>query len=141
MRQKVTVTKTLTSSADAVWRVISDGTRVERWFEWVAETEVQDPGEGGIRIIRMKDGTSFEEFITLNDARTRTYQYYAPDPPLPVKDVIGTKRFDIGPKNEVVLTWFVTMDVTAGAPPDIVSTMRDLYAAAMTKIDDLAKAG
>ena len=58
MRQKVTVTKTLTSSADAVWRVISDGTRVERWFEWVAETEVQDPGEGGIRIIRMKDGTS-----------------------------------------------------------------------------------
>lgn len=138
MREKLSVTKTLTSSGDAVWRVISDGTRVERWFEWVAETVLKDLSEGGVRTIRMKDGTSFEEYITLNDSRTRTYQYYAPDPPLPVKHVIGTKRLETTPSGGAVLSWFVTFDVTAGAPPDIVATMRDLYAGAMTKIDELA---
>ena len=139
MRQQLTISKTLTSPADAVWRVISDGTRVERWFEWVERTALKDAAEGGVRTICMKDGTSFEEYITLNDSRTRTYQYYAPDPPLPVKHVIGTKRLEIAPTGEAVLTWFVTMDVTPAAPPDIVTMMSDLYRNAANKIDELAR--
>src|SRR5882724_4533664 len=83
MRESVKATKVLTAPMDAVWQLISDGDRVERWFEWVDETILNDGREGGSRVIRMKDGSCFDEHITLNNARTLTYQYYAPDPPLP----------------------------------------------------------
>jgi len=136
MREKLTVTRTLASPPQAVWQVISAGTRVERWFEWVAETVLKDAAEGGLRIIRMKDGTSFDEYITLNDARTWTYQYYAADPPLPVKHVLGTQRIE-ATASRAVLSWSVTFDRTAGAPADIVATLRDLYAGALARIDEL----
>jgi len=139
MRAQLSISKTLTSPADAVWRVISDGTRVERWFEFVEQTVLKNADEGGVRTIHMKDGSSFEEYISLNDSRTRTYQYYAPDPPLPVKHVIGTKRLEVSPTGETVLTWFVTLDVTPAAPANILTMMGDLYRNAANKIDELAR--
>jgi len=135
MRESVKVTQVLAAPKSAVWQLIAGGSGVERWFEFVAETVLNDGREGGSRVIRMKDGSCFDEYITVNDAGTLTYQYYAPDPPLPVKHVIGTKRIETLADRRAVLTWFVTFDLTPGAPHDILKTMRDLYQGALAKID------
>jgi uncharacterized protein YndB with AHSA1/START domain len=139
MRESVKVVKTLKAPPGSVWRLISDGDRVERWFEWVAETALNDAREGGSRVIRMKDGSHFDEYITLNDARTLTYQYYAPDPPLPIKHVIGTKRIETSADGGAVLSWFVTFDLTPSAPHDMLKTLRELYEGAMEKIEQHAR--
>jgi uncharacterized protein YndB with AHSA1/START domain len=139
VRKSIKVEHALAASAQAVWKLISEGAAVERWFEWVAETQLNDAGEGGMRVIRMKDGTAFDEYITLNDARSSTYQYYAPDPPLPIKHVIGTKRIERGATPKLV--WFVTFELTVSAPHDIVLRMTELYQHALQRIDELALHG
>ena len=141
-RAKLTVTQALTADPAAAWRLLAQGTQVERWFPWVAATLVDDPSEGGVRHIELKDGSIFDEFITLNDARTMTYQYYAPTPPLPIQHVIGTHRIEPLAGGGAVLSWYVTFEVMPAAPPDIVATMRELYRAALVLIDAAAtKAG
>jgi len=137
-REHVTVSLMLMAPVDAVWSLIAGGDRVERWFEWVEETIVRDPAEGGLRVIRMKDGTAFDEYITLNDLRSHTYQYYAPNPPLPIQHVIGTKRIELGVGGCPTLTWFVSFVRESSAPPGIAANMRTLYAAALARIDEIA---
>ena len=138
-RHGVSVGRRLTAPAESAWRLISAGSHVERWFEWVAETLVSDAAEGGLRVIRMKDGSSFDEYITINDTPTRTYQYYAPRPPLALKHVIGTQRIESFPDGSNGLTWSVTFEPSLDAPDDLTRTMRELYEAALAKIDECAR--
>lgn len=134
------VTKLLDAPLDRVWQVISDGDRVERWFEWVEETVLEQPNEGGYRLIRMKDGSSFDEYITLNHRPTLTYQYFAPAPPLPVRDVLGTNRFEaIDGGSQTRMTWVVSFQRAEGAPDDLTEMMTGLYTEAMNVIERLAK--
>src|SRR4051812_15770839 len=125
-REKLTVTQNLTAAPGALWRLLAAGTNVERWFPFVAATIVDDPGEGGRRRIELMDGSSFDEYIVLNDARSMTYQYYAPAPPLPIQHVIGTHRIEPLQGGGAALSWYVTFDVLPAAPPDIVATMHEL---------------
>jgi len=138
MRAYVSVKRPLKGSAAAVWQLVSSGREVERWFPWVAETVLGDAREGGSRVIRMHDGSSFDEYITLNDERTRTYQYYAPDPPLAAKHVIGTQRIE-GTADGECVTWSVTFDLAPGAPQNLTQTLRELYEGALQRIDALAQ--
>jgi hypothetical protein len=135
MRANLQVSRVLEAIPERVWDVISAGDRVERWFEWVAGTDLRDGAEGGLRVIRMNDGTAFDEYVTVNDAASRTYQYYAPEPPLPIRHVIGTKRLRSDVLGRAILEWSVSFDVMDGASDDIVQQMRELYLEALKKID------
>jgi uncharacterized protein YndB with AHSA1/START domain len=137
-RATLTVTQSLTAAPAAVWSLLAEGTRVERWFPWVAQTIVDDPAQGGARRIVLEDGSSFHEYIVLNDARSLTYQYYAPAPPLPIGHVIGTQRIELEPGGHAALSWYVTFDVLPAAPPNIVETMAELYRGALLRIDGAA---
>jgi hypothetical protein len=137
-REKLTVTQNLTAAPGALWRLLAAGTNVERWFPWVAATVVDNPSEGGMRRIELKDGSSFDEYIVLNDARSMIYQYYAPAPPLPIQHVIGTHRIEPLPGGGAAVSWHVTFEVMPVAPPDIVATMRELYRAALVQMDAAA---
>lgn len=134
-RATLTVTRSLTAAPSAVWCLLTEGTRVERWFPWVAQTIVLDPATGGARRIVLEDGSSFDEYIVLNDARSLIYQYYAPAPPLPIGHVIGTQRIELEPGGQPALSWYVTFDVLPAAPPNIVETMAELYRGALLRID------
>lgn len=138
-RERLIVTQALTAAPGDVWRLLTAGTRVEQWFPWVAATIVDSPAEGGSRRIQLQDGTSFLEYILLNDAPRLTYQYYAPAPPLPIQHVIGTQRIELEPAGAPALSWFVTFDVLPTAPADIVSRMRELYQGALIKLDTAAR--
>jgi uncharacterized protein YndB with AHSA1/START domain len=140
-RVHLTASRTLAAPVSAVWAIVSGGAGVERWFEWVARTDLRDGAEGGLRIIHMKDGSRFDEHITLNDARTLTYQYYAPRPPLPIHDVIGTKRLEPMAGGGVRLSWFVGFEPAPDAPVDIARQMLARYENALQKIEEVALAG
>jgi Polyketide cyclase / dehydrase and lipid transport len=133
-RERLTVTENLTAAPSALWCLLTTGTHVERWFPWVAATIVDDPCEGGLRRIELKDGSSFDEYIVLNDARSMTYQYYAPAPPLPIQHVIGTHRITPLPDGGAAFSWQVSFDVMPAAPPDIVAKMRELYRTALAQM-------
>jgi len=135
----LTVTHALAAEPAAVWRLLADGGRVERWFPWVAATIVDDPREGGLRRIELEDG-AFDEHITLNDEATRTYQYYAAEPPLPFRHVIGTIRIGRHADGAVSIGWYVSFEVTPETPPDFIATLRGLYAQALERIDAVAVA-
>lgn len=138
-RETLSVSHASLASPDAVWRLLSEGTRVERWFPWVAATVVEDPAEGGRRRIELEDGSSFDEYVVINDASRMTYQYYAQRPPLPIQHVIGTHRIERGVDGATTITWSVSFDVLPAAPQDIVKTMRELYLAALARIDAAAR--
>jgi uncharacterized protein YndB with AHSA1/START domain len=139
MRDHLTVEKTLPVPAEALWDVIASGERVERWFEWVAETIVKDAAEGGSRLIRMRDGNTFEEWVTINDRARFVYQYFVPRPPLPVRDVIGTMRLDHAGESRARVIWSVSLERVAGAPDDLLPSMRALYVAALDRIESAAR--
>lgn len=134
------MTRAVVVPAARIWAVISAGDRVERWFDWVGETVVQSALENGLRIIKMKDGTSFAEFITVNDAASRTYQYYAPAPPLPMGHVIGTMRLVAERGGGATLSWSVSFERTRAAPSDFSAILRALYTGALARIDAVATA-
>jgi hypothetical protein len=138
MRDCLHVTTPLTASPDQVWRLISQSDRVERWFAWVARTELRSAGEGGLRVIHLKDGSAFDEHITLNDDRTRTYQYFAIAPPLPVEHVLGTQRV-VTLEGRACLSWLVTYHAYPGAPGALAAELHALYVAASARIDELAR--
>lgn len=72
-------------SADDVWRVVGDPSRIVQWFPGVTGVEM---GEG-TRTLQLASGLPvWEEIVTLDD-RLRRFQYRITGP-LPVKYHLGT---------------------------------------------------
>ena len=72
-------------SADEVWAVVGDPTRIVEWFPGVTAATVED----GVRTLTLASGLPvFEEIVTL-DHRMRRFQYRITGP-LPVKYHLGT---------------------------------------------------
>ena len=72
-------------SADDVWKVVGDPTRIVQWFPGVTAVTVED----NIRTLTLAAGLPvFEEIVTL-DNRMRRFQYRITGP-LPVKYHLGT---------------------------------------------------
>ena len=72
-------------SADEVWAVVGDPTRIVEWFPGVTAATVEDR----VRTLTLASGLPvFEEIVTL-DHRMRRFQYRITGP-LPVKYHLGT---------------------------------------------------
>ena len=72
-------------SADDVWKVIGDPTRIVEWFPGVTAVTVED----GVRTLTLASGLPvFEQIVTL-DHRLRRFQYRITGP-LPVRYHLGT---------------------------------------------------
>lgn len=72
-------------SADDVWRVVGDPTRIIEWFPGVTAVTVED----GVRTLTLASGLPvFEQIVTL-DHHMRRFQYRITGP-LPVRYHLGT---------------------------------------------------
>ena len=72
-------------SADDVWKIVGDPTRIVEWFPGVTEATV----EGNNRALMLKAGLPVHEEIVTLDHRMRRFQYRITGP-LPVKYHLGT---------------------------------------------------
>ena len=72
-------------SADDVWKIVGDPTRIVEWFPGVTEATV----EGNNRMLMLKAGLPVHEEIVTLDHRMRRFQYRITGP-LPVKYHLGT---------------------------------------------------
>ena len=72
-------------SADDVWKIVGDPTRIVEWFPGVTEATI----EGNNRTLMLKAGLPVHEEIITLDHRMRRFQYRITGP-LPVKYHLGT---------------------------------------------------
>lgn len=72
-------------SADDVWKIVGDPTRIVEWFPGVTEATV----DGNNRTLMLKAGLPVHEEIVTLDHRMRRFQYRITGP-LPVKYHLGT---------------------------------------------------
>ncbi len=72
-------------SADDVWKIVGDPTRIVEWFPGVTEATI----EGNNRTLMLKAGRPVHEEIVTLDHRMRRFQYRITGP-LPVKYHLGT---------------------------------------------------
>ena len=72
-------------SADDVWKIVGDPTRIVEWFPGVTEATV----EGNNRTLMLKAGLPVHEEIVTLDHRMRRFQYRITGP-LPVKYPLET---------------------------------------------------
>ena len=72
-------------SADDVWKIVGDPTRIVEWFPGVTEATV----EGNNRMLMLKAGLPVHEEIVTLDHRMRRFQYRITGP-LPIKYHLGT---------------------------------------------------
>ena len=72
-------------SADDVWKIVGDPTRIVEWFPGVTEATV----EGNNRTLMLKAGLPVHEELVTLDHRMRRFQYRITGP-LPVKYHLGT---------------------------------------------------
>ena len=72
-------------TAEDVWKIVGDPTRIVEWFPGVTEATV----EGNNRTLMLKAGLPVHEEIVTLDHRMRRFQYRITGP-LPVKYHLGT---------------------------------------------------
>ena len=72
-------------TAEDVWKIVGDPTRIVEWFPGVTEATV----EGNNRMLMLKAGLPVHEEIVTLDHRMRRFQYRITGP-LPVKYHLGT---------------------------------------------------
>ncbi|MCX6509371.1 MAG: SRPBCC family protein [Actinobacteria bacterium] len=72
-------------TAEDVWKIVGDPTRIVEWFPGVTEATV----EGNNRTLMLKAGLPVHEEIVTLDHRMRRFQYRITGP-LPIKYHLGT---------------------------------------------------
>ena len=72
-------------TADDVWKIVGDPTRIVEWFPGVTEATV----DGNNRTLMLKAGLPVHEEIVTLDHRMRRFQYRITGP-LPIKYHLGT---------------------------------------------------
>ena len=72
-------------TAEDVWKIVGDPTRIVEWFPGVTEATV----EGNNRMLMLKAGLPVHEEIVTLDHRMRRFQYRITGP-LPIKYHLGT---------------------------------------------------
>lgn len=76
--QEIIVAEDVPLSADAVWAVIGDFVRIDKWAKLVVEAESEVTHEGRFRLLTLQDGQSFRERLV--DEGSHFYSYTLPRP-------------------------------------------------------------
>jgi carbon monoxide dehydrogenase subunit G len=97
----VTESVSVTSDADAAWKLVGDPSTFAGWHPAVDSSEV----EGDLRLVVLGDGARIEERITERSGRSYSFEILAS--PLPLSDY--SSRLSVEPADEgATITWAST---------------------------------
>ena len=97
------------AGADAVWDLVRDFGGVQRWNPTLSSSEVDRPGVGGVRTLKMGEVTIRERLEKLDEA-ARTMSYSIVEAPLPVSNYLATVELSaLGPKRTQIV-WSSTFE-------------------------------
>lgn len=99
----------IAASADALWALVRDFGGIQRWNPTLSSCELDKPGVGGIRTIKMGEVTVRERLEKIDEAR-KTLSYSIVEAPLPVRDYLSTIEIgEAGPTRSTII-WSSTFE-------------------------------
>jgi len=113
------------SPIDEVWRHVHDFNNVAAWHPAVAESSIEDAGQGDrvgcIRVLRMADGARVRERLTALSDKDHSYSYSVVESPFPIRGHYSTVSFvPVTADGRTFVQWSAEFEVTAGNAQDVV---------------------
>ncbi len=137
----VTVVQKIQAPVDAVWETISAIGGVDKWSGMIKTCRVEGSGAGAKRFCTMTDGGELNENIDLVDHEKKVFQYSIPEPPMPIKDYVGTMKIkETGKNGETEVTWSATFKVEEANESEIRAMLEGAYADGITGIGQVSVA-
>ena len=103
------VTEEIATGVDAVWDLVRDFGGVQRWNPTLSSSEIDRPGVGGVRTLKMGEVTIRERLEKLDEA-AKTMTYSIVEAPLPVRNYLATVELSaLGPQRTQVV-WSSTFE-------------------------------
>ncbi|WP_026601906.1 SRPBCC family protein [Methylomonas sp. 11b] len=113
MLKKVTVSRTMSISAETVWAAIAGIGGLERWFPVIAACRVIGNGVGATRILILAAGGEMTDRIELIDHDCRRFQYNRIESPFAVSHYLGTVAVGETVDGGSVVEWVVDIEAEA----------------------------
>lgn len=127
-RSSVKVVEKINAPADAVWKTISAIGGVDKWLSMIKTCRFEGIGAGAKRICTTADGATLHERIEAIDHANRVFQYAVPEPPMPIKNLLGTmKVLAINGGNESQVDWSATFEVDEANEAEMIAMLEGIY--------------
>ncbi len=83
---EITATADINAQANAVWDIVKQFHRVDRWAPGVTHCEAEGSGVGTVRTLTTRDGNTFVERLETYDESVPSFSYTIVKGPIPVKN-------------------------------------------------------
>ncbi len=140
-KASVTVVQKIDAPVKAVWETISAIGGVEKWLGMIETCRVEGEGTGAKRFCTMTDGNTLNENIDVVDHENKVFQYSIPEPPMPIKDLVGTMKVsDTGKSGETEVTWSASFQVDEANELEMKAMIEGAYIDGITGIGRVSAA-
>ena len=127
----VTVTASIPSSPDIVWRMIGAFDAIAKWHPAVKRAELEERGTR--RRLHLVGGGVILEKLESHDDAARSYSYSILEGPLPVRDYVSTLRVTRGEGDQTLVEWSSRFEPTV-EPAEAERVIRSIYDAGLTNL-------
>jgi uncharacterized protein YndB with AHSA1/START domain len=134
----VNVVKKVNAPAEAVWKTISAIGGVDKWLSLIKTCSVEGTGAGAKRVCTTADGATLDERIEAIDQENRIFRYSIPEPPMPIKNLLGTMQvlaIDSGKESQV--DWSATFEVEEAHEAEMIAMLEGIYSEGITGLGKL----
>lgn len=134
----VKVVKKINAPADAVWQTISAIGGVDKWLAMIKTCRFEGTGAGAKRVCTTADGATIYERIEAINQENRVFQYAIAEPPMPIKNLLGTMKVIAGDNaNESQVEWSATFEVEKAHEADMIAMLESIYSEGITGLEKL----
>jgi len=136
--ERTEVNKTINTSAENVWGVISQFSGIEKYVPVIENSVGKGEGEGMERMCTMGNGASFDETLLKLDHQNMELQYDVHDPsPLPFSKYLGTMKVTPVDSNSCEVSWNCTYQVDSGTVEEADGMLTEIFTSGIEGLGEL----
>jgi hypothetical protein len=126
----------ISAPADAVWKIVRDFGRPDRFIAAVQASRLEGSGVGARRILAFGDAEVIEQLDALDD-KARSLTYSIVSAPLPMEGYVSTMRVRGTGKGRCELEWSCSFTPKGAPEADAKKIVEDVYSAGFAGIKKL----
>lgn len=132
------VNKTINTSPENVWKVISQFSAVEKYVPAIENSISKGGGKGMERQCTMSGGASFDETLLKLDHQNMELQYDVHDPsPFPFSKYMATMKVNPIDSNKCEVSWNCTYQVDSGTVEETNRMLSDIFTSGIESLEKL----
>jgi len=125
----VEVEEIIHAAPDKVWEMAADFGALNTFVEAIQTCEIEDTGNGPVRILTLQDGATVKEKLISLDDKLRKLTYNILESPMPIENYVGTMMVKEADEEDAsVFHWSSTFKTSKEAEGDMKKALADLYA-------------